>query len=214
MNFLSMIDGKVGILMAIMGTIAVLFTVAPILVILFYEIGKFSKRGSEYTGAKSAFSFIFVGTIVITISGILYYFLNVILDNFVLVKYAPMGGDNGLTRAFWLASKGVNKLGTEAVTYMSVVRMLVPTLLIVIAIFFIVLSVIATFSTINAWKADKETGGNIFGVLLSSVMGISIGMIVFYYYSQAISGILNAPNMTIVEIINGWFADALKKAIH
>lgn len=213
MNFINMIDGRVGVLMAIMGTIAILFTIAPIVFILLYELKKFGQRGSEYTGAKSAFSFIFVGTIVLTISAILYYFLNVILDNFILPKYAPMGGETGLTRAFWLATTGTNKLGNEAVEYMKVIRMLLPTFLVAVALFFIVLSLMATFSTINAWKADKETGGNILAVMLSSVVGITLGMIVFYYYSQAISGILNAPNMTIIEIINGWFADALRAAI-
>lgn len=203
--------------MLIMGVIAILAAVAPMIIILFYELRKFSQRGSDYDGGKSAFSFIFIGAIALTVSAILYEFINAVLD-MALVKYAPMGGANGMSRAFWVASTGTTKLGTYCVNAMVTIRMFVPMLLIFIAIMFMVLSIVATFSTINVLKGNgsdggRSLGGNIFGTTIKVVAGIVVGGIIFGYYSSVASPILNAPDINIKEIINGWFQIAMQTAI-
>jgi len=214
MNFVNSIDGKVGIIMLIMGILAILVAVAPMIIILFYELKKFGQKGSDYDGGKSAFSFIFIGAIALTISSILYEFINAILDNIALVKYAPMAGENGMSRAFWVASSGTTKLGTYCVNAMSTIRMFVPTLLIFIAIMFMVLSIMATFSTINVLKGNGGSdGGNLAGAVVKIFAGIVVGGIIFGYYSSVASPILNAPDINIKEIINGWFQLGMEAAI-
>lgn len=195
------------------GVIALLFVFAPFFIVVFRELKIINDGKNTDYSASSSFTFIIVAALAIALSNLLYFTIVYVLDNAILTTYAPISGSNGLTRIFWTitVNEGVsNNLPLDVINWIKaieIIRLVIPFLCMLTKLTLLIFAFKAISLNLNMYEKEMGNGTkNVVGFLLCAITAVFVQAMVFTYYSDSTSSILNSAS-TIESIMNIWFKE-------